>query len=199
MDIPEGGIGFFDSGLGGLTVLSACLDGLGLPVCYYGDNARAPYGGLPEEKILAYAEEAFDAFSALRVRAAVIACNTVTAVCADRLREKYPFPVVGAEPARARRGAEGRADLRARHARHRAERSFSLPLRPRRQGISRRPYLRLSLSGTRRVGGKERADGGKDSASLPSASGEAGRRGPRLYALRLFTGGNRCVVRLPRL
>lgn len=107
MDIPEGGIGFFDSGLGGLTVLSACLDGLGLPVCYYGDNARAPYGGLPEEKILAYAEEAFDAFSALRVRAAVIACNTVTAVCADRLREKYPFPVVGAEPAvrvAARRG-----------------------------------------------------------------------------------------------
>ena len=46
MDIPHGGIGFFDSGLGGLTVLFACRSVCGdLPVYYYGDNARAPYGG----------------------------------------------------------------------------------------------------------------------------------------------------------
>ena len=28
MEIPSGGIGFFDSGVGGLTVLSACLEKL---------------------------------------------------------------------------------------------------------------------------------------------------------------------------
>ena len=98
--IPEGGVGFFDSGLGGLTVLSSCLKHLcGIPVYYYGDNARAPYGNLPESTIRAYTEEAFRQFASLRARAAVIACNTATAVCADFLRQEYPFPVVGAEPA----------------------------------------------------------------------------------------------------
>lgn len=100
MELPKGGIGFFDSGIGGLTVLSACLDRLGnVPVYYYGDNLRAPYGNLPPEKIRAYAAEAFDLFEELGVRAAVIACNTVTATCADSFREKYPFPIIGAEPA----------------------------------------------------------------------------------------------------
>ena len=99
MDIPHGGIGFFDSGLGGLTVLFACRSVCGdLPVYYYGDNARAPYGGLSSEIIKNYAAEAFDTFSALGARAAVIACNTVTAVCADSFRKIYPFPIVGAEP-----------------------------------------------------------------------------------------------------
>lgn len=98
--IPEGGVGFFDSGLGGLTVLSSCLKHLcGIPVYYYGDNARAPYGNLPESTIRAYTEEAFRQFASLRARAAVIACNTATAACADFLRQEYPFPVVGAEPA----------------------------------------------------------------------------------------------------
>ena len=93
MDIPHGGIGFFDSGLGGLTVLFACRSVCGdLPVYYYGDNARAPYGGLSSEIIKNYAAEAFDTFSALGARAAVIACNTVTAVCADSFRKIYPFP-----------------------------------------------------------------------------------------------------------
>ena len=100
MGIPHGGIGFFDTGLGGLTVLFACRGVCGnFPIYYYGDNARAPYGSLPPETIKNYAAEAFDTFSALGARAAVIACNTVTAVCADAFREIYPFPIVGAEPA----------------------------------------------------------------------------------------------------
>lgn len=110
MRLPEGGIGFFDSGLGGLTVLETCAERLqGLPIYYYGDNSRAPYGNLPAEKISAYAAEAFDVFASLKVSAAVIACNTVTAVCAEAFRKKYPFPIVGAEPAvmpAARKGGE---------------------------------------------------------------------------------------------
>lgn len=100
MGIPKGGIGFFDSGLGGLTVLETCSKRLqGLPIYYYGDNFRAPYGNLPTGKILTYATEAFDVFASLNVSAAVIACNTVTAVCAETFRKKYSFPIVGAEPA----------------------------------------------------------------------------------------------------
>lgn len=100
MHIPKGGIGFFDSGIGGLTVLAACekyfKEGI---FYYYGDNEHAPYGNLPPEKIKRYVHKVFNIFRRLRVRAVVIACNTVTAVCIEELRKKYPFPIIGAEPA----------------------------------------------------------------------------------------------------
>ena len=100
MRIPKGGIGFFDSGIGGLTVLAACKkyfkEGI---FYYYGDNEHAPYGNLSPEKIKCYVHKIFNIFSRLRVRAVVIACNTVTAVCIEELRKKYPFPIIGAEPA----------------------------------------------------------------------------------------------------
>jgi glutamate racemase len=99
MDIPKGGIAFFDSGIGGLTVLSACRKVTHFPFYYYGDNTRAPYGNLPKEKIREYVMEAFDTFASLEVRTAVIACNTVTALLIDELRKRYAFPIVGTEPA----------------------------------------------------------------------------------------------------
>ncbi|MBQ7948609.1 MAG: glutamate racemase [Clostridia bacterium] len=100
MQIPHGGIAFFDSGIGGLTVLSACEkyfdDGV---FYYYGDNKHAPYGNLSPKKIRRYVFRAFKTFQRLRVRAAVLACNTATAVCVEELRKKYDFPIIGAEPA----------------------------------------------------------------------------------------------------
>lgn len=100
MQIPKGGIAFFDSGIGGLTVLHECRKRLPQELFYYyGDNARAPYGNLSEREILRNVEEAFAVFSYLEVKAVVLACNTVTAVCAESLRKKYPFPIIGAEPA----------------------------------------------------------------------------------------------------
>lgn len=108
MKIPQGGIAFFDSGIGGLTVLEECRKRLPQEnLYYYGDNLRAPYGNLSLETIRSYVSSAFELFLTLRVKAAVIACNTVTAVCAEELRAKYPFPIIGAEPAilsAARRG-----------------------------------------------------------------------------------------------
>ncbi len=100
MRIPKGGIAFFDSGIGGLTVLSECRNRLPDEIFYYyGDNTHAPYGNLTEKEIEKYVFKAFRRFAKLRVRAAVIACNTATAVCIEALREKYAFPIVGAEPA----------------------------------------------------------------------------------------------------
>lgn len=93
-------IGVFDSGIGGLTVLRECAALLPQATFYYfGDNYRAPYGGRGEEEILRFTAEAMDVFAALGVDAAVLACNTATAVCADVLRGRYPFPIVGIEPA----------------------------------------------------------------------------------------------------
>lgn len=95
-----GGIGFFDSGVGGLSVLSACLQTVGdYPIYYYGDNQRAPYGNRSFNEIRAYVREAFSFLSTLRPRAVVVACNTVTALMIDELREIYSFPIIGVEPA----------------------------------------------------------------------------------------------------
>lgn len=98
--IPLGGVAFFDSGVGGLTVLNACANRFsGEKFYYYGDNERAPYGNLPPTLIRRYTDEIFQSFSRLQVKGAVIACNTVTALCVDELRAKYSFPIIGAEPA----------------------------------------------------------------------------------------------------
>lgn len=110
MKIPVGGIAFFDSGVGGLTVLDCCQKRFANEKFYYlGDNERAPYGNLPPDLIRRYVHEAFDLFERLQVKAAVVACNTVTALCIDELRARYTFPIVGAEPAilsAAKRGGE---------------------------------------------------------------------------------------------
>ncbi|MBO5411558.1 MAG: aspartate/glutamate racemase family protein [Clostridia bacterium] len=110
MRILKGGVGFFDSGIGGMTVLAECQKRCpGEFFYYYGDNKHAPYGNLPSEKIRRFVKKAFRRFRKLKVRAVVLACNTVTALCIDELRGQYSFPIIGAEPALvegAKRGGE---------------------------------------------------------------------------------------------
>lgn len=93
-------IGVFDSGIGGLTVLRECFFLLPNAEYYYlGDNARAPYGNRSEEEISSFVMEALSVFERLRVDVAVLACNTATAVCLERARREFSFPIVGTEPA----------------------------------------------------------------------------------------------------
>ena len=100
MRIPKGGIGVFDSGIGGLTVLSECCkrckDEL---FYYYGDHTHAPYGNKSKKRIRRYTFAVMRKFRRLKVKAVVLACNTVTAVCVEELRKKFSFPIIGAEPA----------------------------------------------------------------------------------------------------
>lgn len=94
------GVALFDSGIGGLTVLAECRKYFpDTDFYYYGDNKHAPYGNLSETQIFKYVEKAFSLFKKLRVRAVVLACNTVTAVCVETLRKEYAMPIIGAEPA----------------------------------------------------------------------------------------------------
>lgn len=101
-------IGVFDSGIGGLSVLNACYKRLpALRYFYLGDNLRAPYGSRPPEEIASFTEEALRRFRGLGVAAAILACNTATAVCLEEMRSKFSFPILGTEPAllpAARRG-----------------------------------------------------------------------------------------------
>ncbi len=96
----EDGIGFFDSGAGGLTVLREFVErGCPYPLYYYGDNAHAPYGNRKGEEIYSLTLAACRELLARGVKAVVLSCNTATALCIDRLRRELPVPVVGVEPA----------------------------------------------------------------------------------------------------
>lgn len=90
----------FDSGIGGLNLLSACADSLPQnDFIYVADNFNVPYGNLPREKILELTDSAFKSINGFQPVAAVVACNTVTAECIGYLRKTYAFPIVGIQPA----------------------------------------------------------------------------------------------------
>lgn len=89
-------IGIFDSGIGGLTVASAIRKLLpNESTIYFGDTARVPYGPKSPETVRRYAREILDWLLAQKVKAVVIACNTVTAHALDDLRARSPVPVIG--------------------------------------------------------------------------------------------------------
>jgi glutamate racemase len=99
MDIP-GPIGFFDSGIGGLTVLHEALKILpDAPYIYFADSDNAPYGTQSREAVRAHIFKAMRFLADRHVRAVVVACNTATSVAIEDLRAMYSFPIIGMEPA----------------------------------------------------------------------------------------------------
>ena len=91
---------FFDSGIGGLNLLGECIKRIpNKQFVYFADNFNVPYGNYSEEKILILANKIFSEIQQYNPIAAVIACNTVTAVCIEYLRNKYSFPIIGIQPA----------------------------------------------------------------------------------------------------
>lgn len=91
---------FFDSGIGGLSLLCECVTRIpDKKFIYFADNYNVPYGNLPQDKILKKVEAVFEEIAKLNPSAAVLACNTVTARCATELRREYAFPIIGIQPA----------------------------------------------------------------------------------------------------
>ena len=89
-------IGFFDSGVGGLTVLREV--GRRLPAedtIYLGDNQRTPYGPRPDDEVVRFSIECLDELAERNVKAIVVACNTSTAVALPLLRRRYALPILG--------------------------------------------------------------------------------------------------------
>lgn len=93
-------IGVFDSGLGGLSVLSAVAAALpDADFCYFADTAFVPYGNKSDATIRARVLAIGDHLVALHCRLIVVACNTATVSAVHALRERHPqTPVVGIEP-----------------------------------------------------------------------------------------------------
>src|SRR5687768_8698625 len=89
-------VGFFDSGVGGLTVLREVLRRLPREsTIYLGDNARAPYGPRPDGEVIHFATECLDHLASSDVKAIVVACNTASAVALGELRRRYDVPILG--------------------------------------------------------------------------------------------------------
>jgi glutamate racemase len=73
-------IGVFDSGYGGLTILSKIRERLpGYDYIYLGDNARAPYGTRSFQVIYEYTLQAVRYLQAQGCRLIILACNTASA------------------------------------------------------------------------------------------------------------------------
>jgi glutamate racemase len=99
-------IGIFDSGIGGLTVLSALHRRLPTErFLYLGDTARLPYGTKSSETIVRYALRAARFLVAGGIKMLVVACNTATSAALEVLVEALPIPVIGVVKPGAREAA----------------------------------------------------------------------------------------------
>jgi glutamate racemase len=99
-------IGVFDSGLGGLTVVHAIREQLpGERLIYLGDTARVPYGTRSAETVVKYALSCARQLVEREVKLLVVACNTVSAVALEPLRQSLGIPVLGVIEPGARAGA----------------------------------------------------------------------------------------------
>ena len=91
---PSLPIGVFDSGVGGLTVVSALMRRLpGESILYLGDTARLPYGDKSPRTVARYTRRNLDFLTARGVKAAVVACNTASAIALEEL--DYAVPIWG--------------------------------------------------------------------------------------------------------
>ena len=90
-------IGLFDSGLGGLTVVRAVRRMFpGEDVIYLGDTARVPYGNRSPETVKQFARQDLAFLERFGIKAAIAACNTVSALALPELQqEPRPFPLGG--------------------------------------------------------------------------------------------------------
>lgn len=89
-------IGFFDSGVGGLTVLREVMRRLPNELTIYlGDNARAPYGPRSDDEVNKFSAQCLDELAARDVKAIVVACNTSSAIALPHLRLRYDRPLLG--------------------------------------------------------------------------------------------------------
>ena len=94
--MKQAALGFFDSGVGCLTVVRAVQDLLPREdVIYLGDTARLPYGSKSPETIRQFAYEDVNFLLSKGVKAIVVACNTATAHALPSLQQKYEIPIMG--------------------------------------------------------------------------------------------------------
>ena len=98
---PAAPLLFFDSGVGGLSVLAPTRALLPTaPIVYVADNAGYPYGSKTDAELAERLPALFtELVEQYRPRLAVIACNTASTIALDHVRAALDIPVVGTVPA----------------------------------------------------------------------------------------------------
>lgn len=92
---------FFDSGIGGATVLKEVIKILpNENYIYFADNKNNPYGNKNKKELFDIVSNNIDNLIKYNPKLIVCACNTATAMVLDKIREKYQNIIfVGTEPA----------------------------------------------------------------------------------------------------
>ncbi|OGO83232.1 MAG: glutamate racemase [Clostridiales bacterium GWD2_32_19] len=87
-------VAVIDSGLGGLTVVKLLRERLpNENIIYFGDNARVPYGDKSKENIREFAKQIIGFLCKQDVKYIVIACNTMSSVALDVIKDTAQMPV----------------------------------------------------------------------------------------------------------
>ena len=98
---PAAPLLFFDSGVGGLSVLAPTRALLpNAPIVYIADSAGFPYGRKSDDELAARVPALLGRLvERFRPRLAVIACNTASTIALDHARAALDLPIVGTVPA----------------------------------------------------------------------------------------------------
>lgn len=93
-------IGILDSGVGGLTIWREIVRELPKEsTVYIADSKNIPYGAKSSKEINRLARKLVQFLLKKDVKLIVVACNTITVTCLDRLRAEFPqIPIVGTVP-----------------------------------------------------------------------------------------------------
>jgi len=101
MKMTETGIGIFDSGIGGFSILHEIIRKAppATEINYISDDAYAPYGEKTDSEIMERSRLITDMLLIRGSSVVVVACNSATAAAISTLRKEYPkIPFVGVEP-----------------------------------------------------------------------------------------------------
>lgn len=87
--LRPGPIGVFDSGYGGLTILSEIQNRMsGYDYCYLGDNSRAPYGPRSFDVVYEFTKQAVISLFDMGCNLVILACNTASAKALRTIQQK---------------------------------------------------------------------------------------------------------------
>jgi glutamate racemase len=89
-------LGFYDSGLGGLSVLKAFIERFGnkFSYFYYGDSANAPYGEKTPQQLLELMKNIFNFMQDKDIDLVISACNTSSMYLDQIDKDDYPFEIL---------------------------------------------------------------------------------------------------------
>ena len=88
-------IGFFDSGLGGLSVLKELISEYpNNEYIYFGDTINLPYGNKSKKQLLTFVDKIIKFFKDEEVDLIIVACGTSSSNIYFDIKDKYHVPII---------------------------------------------------------------------------------------------------------